>query len=147
MPTDLAGIDPAHAARVVRTQWAIGVKPLPGHLVMHPAKSTDDAAQEKEADRFASEFLMPREVLPAYLRRNPTTDDVLQVRSQLKVSAMALTHALRDSGRMSDWHHRQMCVDLSGKGYRSGEPGGMEAHEMSKVFPPRSSVEGGPQRG
>ena len=182
--------EPALAARVLRANWALGVKPLPnavqlvesrgvrvytlppiaeevdafscwhdgvpyiflsrrrspermrfdvahelGHLVMHVAKSGDEAAQEREADRFASEFLMPQEALPAQVRSNPTTAEVLDARSRLKVSAMALTRALHQAGRMSDWHYRQTCIDLSGRGYRSGEPGGMPTHEMSRVFP------------
>lgn len=106
-----------------------------GHLVMHVAKSGDEAAQEREADRFASEFLMPREALPSQVRNNPTTAEVLDARSRLKVSAMALTRALHQAGRMGDWHYRQTCIDLSGRGYRSGEPGGMPTHEMSRVFP------------
>lgn len=106
-----------------------------GHLVMHVAKARDDAAQEREADQFASEFLMPREALSTQVRSSPTTTEVLEARSRLKVSAMALTRALHQAGRMSDWHYRQMCIDLSGRGYRSGEPGGMSTHEMSRVFP------------
>ncbi|ALG87083.1 hypothetical protein ACH46_20475 [Gordonia phthalatica] len=106
-----------------------------GHLVMHENQALDDAAQEREADRFASEFLMPREALPTQIRSNPTTAEVLEARSRLKVSAMALTRALHQAGRVSDWHYRQLCIDLSGRGYRSGEPGGMPAHEMSRVFP------------
>lgn len=106
-----------------------------GHLVMHVAKSGDEAAQERQADLFASEFLMPTEALPAQVRDNPSTTEVLEARSRLKVSAMALTRALHRAGQMSDWHYRQMCIDLSGRGYRSGEPGGMPCHEMSRVFP------------
>ncbi|MGO3327657.1 ImmA/IrrE family metallo-endopeptidase [Gordonia sp. (in: high G+C Gram-positive bacteria)] len=182
--------DPALAARILRANWALGVKPLPnavqlveahgvrvftlppiaeqvdafscwhgdvpyiflsrrrspermrfdvahelGHLVMHRAKDRDDTAQEREADQFASEFLMPREALPVQVRRNPTTSEVLEARARLKVSAMALVRALHHAKRMSDWHYRQMCIDLSGRGYRSGEPGGMPSHEMSRVFP------------
>ncbi|GAA1084013.1 ImmA/IrrE family metallo-endopeptidase [Tsukamurella spumae] len=184
------GTDPALAARVVRSDWALGAKPLPnavhlvesrgvrvytlpsvaedvdafscwyrdvpyiflsrrkspermrfdvahelGHLVMHPATPGDEAEQEREADQFASEFLMPYDALSTQVRRNPSAGEVLEARSRLKVSAMALTRALHTTGRMSDWHYRQMCIDLAGRGYRSGEPGGMPTHEMSRVFP------------
>lgn len=106
-----------------------------GHLVMHATGSGDEATQERQADQFASEFLMPREALSTQIRRNPSTTEILDVRSRLKVSAMALTRAVHAAGRMSDWHYRQLNIDLSGRGYRSGEPGGMTAHEMSRVFP------------
>ena len=106
-----------------------------GHLVLHPAKPSDDAAQEKEADQFASELLMPWDMLPAQVRANPSAEEILDARSRIKVSAMALTRSLHDAGRMTDWHYRQLCIDLSSRGYRSGEPGGMPFHEMSRVFP------------
>lgn len=106
-----------------------------GHLVLHPAMSCDDAAQEREADSFASELLIPADAVPEYLRHNPSVSDVLQVRSQFKVSAMALCYAAHKAGRMSDWSYRQLCIELSGRGFRSTEPGGMPKHEMSRVFP------------
>ena len=106
-----------------------------GHLVMHATGSSDEATQERQADQFASEFLMPRDALSTQIRRNPSTTEVLDVRSRLNVSAMALTRAVHTAGRMSDWHYRQLNIDLSGRGYRSGEPGGMTSHEMSRVFP------------
>lgn len=194
VPRRLEG-DPVLAARVLRSNWSLGAKPLPnavqlaeshgvrvytlppiaeevdafscwhadvpyiflsrrrspermrfdvahelGHLVMHVAKARDDAAQEREADRFASEFVVPSDALLVQVRSNPSAAEVLEARARLKVSAMALTRALHAAGRMSDWHYRQMCIDLAGRGYRSGEPGGMSAHEMSRVFPQVLSV-------
>lgn len=106
-----------------------------GHLVMHATGSGDEATQERQADQFASEFLMPRDALSSQIRCNPSTTEILDARSKLKVSAMALTRAVHAAGRMSDWHYRQLNIDLSGRGYRSSEPGGMTAHEMSRVFP------------
>ncbi|MDP0399789.1 XRE family transcriptional regulator [Tsukamurella strandjordii] len=106
-----------------------------GHLVLHGTSACDNTELEREADRFASEFLMPRRSIPEYLRQNPSVREILQVRSQLKVSAMALTYAAHSAGRISDWQYRQLCIDLTNQGYRSGEPGGMPRHEMSRVFP------------
>lgn len=67
-----------------------------GHLVTHATGSGDEATQERQADQFASEFLMPRDALPSQIRRNPSTTEILDVRSRLKVSAMALTRAVHD---------------------------------------------------
>lgn len=106
-----------------------------GHLVLHPAMGCDDATQEREADAFASEFLMPADAIPEYLRSNPSVADLLQVRTQFKVSAMAIAYAAHKAGQLSDWSYRQVCIELSGKGFRSSEPGGMPVHEMSRVFP------------
>ena len=106
-----------------------------GHLVMHATGTGDEVAQERQADQFASEFLMPRDALSTQIRRNPSSAEILDIRMRLKVSAMALTRALHAAGRVSDWHYRQLNIERSGRGYRSGEPGGMPAHEMSRVFP------------
>lgn len=105
------------------------------HLVMHPAAACDNAAQEREANEFASEFLIPRDAIPEYLRTNPAVAELLEVRNQFKVSAMALAYAAHTAGRMTDWAYRNTCIELSGRGFRSGEPGGMPTHEMSRVFP------------
>lgn len=106
-----------------------------GHLVLHADESPDaTSAQEREADDFASEFLMPSETIIEYLRFNPTVQELLEFRSQLKVSAMALAFAVHKAGRMSDWAYRQTCIQLSQQGFRSGEPGGMSQYELSRVF-------------
>lgn len=115
-----------------------------GHLVLHPAAACDDAAQEREANEFASELLIPRDSVAEYLRTNPTVAELLETRDQFKVSAMAMAYATHGAGRMTDWSYRNACIELSGRGYRRGEPGGMPTHEMSRVFPqilgPRGTV-------
>jgi len=104
------------------------------HLVLHPAAAHDDAAQEREANEFASEFLIPRDAIPEYLRTNPPVKELLEVRDQFKVSAMALAYATHSAGRMTEWAYRNTCIELSGRGFRKREPDGMPAHEMSRVF-------------
>ncbi|MDO4887645.1 MAG: XRE family transcriptional regulator [Actinomycetaceae bacterium] len=113
-----------------------------GHLVMHRyhgAQAADGApsaaAEEREADAFASEFLVPREAIFEYLRPNPPVDDLLQAARAFVVSAMALAYAAHKAGRMSDWSYRTTCIELSRRGFRSGEPSGMPAHERSRVYP------------
>ncbi|MFW0797010.1 XRE family transcriptional regulator [Gordonia sp. CPCC 205515] len=107
-----------------------------GHLILHADESPDLVSeQEREADDFASEFLMPAATIVEYLPQNPSVHDLLEARSLLKVSAMALAFAAHKVGRMSDWAYRQTCIQLSQRGYRTGEPGGMSQHEISRVFP------------
>jgi Zn-dependent peptidase ImmA (M78 family)/transcriptional regulator with XRE-family HTH domain len=113
-----------------------------GHLVLHPAAACDDAAQEREANEFASEFLIPRDAIPEYLRTNPPVSELLEVRDLFKVSAMAVAYAAHGAGRMTDWAYRNTCIELSGRGFRRGEPGGMSAHEMSRVFPQIFGLQG-----
>lgn len=183
------GDDPPTAARLLRSMWGLGTKPLPnlvqlceskgirvytlppfadavdaysiwrddvpyiflarrktperirfdlahelGHLVLHYAEATETTAQEREADAFAAEFLMPSDGLTEYLRHNPSINEILTTRSRFKVSAMALAYAAHKSGRLTDWAYRQTCIELSQRGFRSSEPGGMSNYEMSRVF-------------
>ena len=107
-----------------------------GHLVLHSDEPpADTVAQEREADAFASEFLMPAASIVEYLPQNPSVHVLLEVRTQFKVSAMAIAFAAHKAGRMSEWTYRQTCIELSQRGFRSGEPDGMKFHEMSRIFP------------
>lgn len=106
-----------------------------GHLVLHDGELCETAAVEREADAFASEFLIPTASVVEYLSSAPSVADILTVRNQFKVSAMALALAAHKAGRISDWIYRQICIDLSTRGFRSSEPGGMTNYEMSRVFP------------
>lgn len=106
-----------------------------GHLVLHSNEPDGTAEQEREADAFASEFLMPEAGLDEYVRFNATVPELLEIREYFKVSAMALTVAAHRASRLSDWTFRQACIVLSQNGFRSSEPGGMANYEMSRVFP------------
>lgn len=39
-----------------------------------------------------------------------------------------------DLGLSTEWHYRQLCIELSRKGYRHDEPDGMKQREKSLVF-------------
>lgn len=106
-----------------------------GHLVLHSNEPGETTEQEREADAFASEFLMPEAALDEYVRFNATVPELLQIREYFKVSAMALAYAAHRASRLSDWTYRQACMTLSQNGFRSGEPGGMVNYEVSRVFP------------
>lgn len=106
-----------------------------GHLVMHRNSAEfSTAEQEKQADRFASSFLMPEELLAMHLPRNATFEQILDAKYALKVSAHALTVTLHKTGRMSDWAYRTTTQKISQLGYRRGEPQGMPSYEHSRVF-------------
>ncbi len=97
-----------------------------GHLVMHGEHSEVSGPRtEAEANAFAAAFLMPaRSVLAAGLR-NPTLTTVLAAKRVWDVSAMALVHRLHELDLVTDWQYRSLCVELSQRGYRSTEPGGI----------------------
>ncbi|WOH18076.1 ImmA/IrrE family metallo-endopeptidase [Paenarthrobacter sp. GOM3] len=107
-----------------------------GHLILHAgldASANSERNAEKEADQFASELLMPRFVLRSSVGREPSIGSLLGLKEHLGVSAMALAYAFHKAGIYTDWSYRQMCIELTRRGYRSGEPEGMR-QETSKVF-------------
>lgn len=181
---------PRVAARLLRTAWGLGTKPLPnlvqlceskgiyvlglpvlaesvdaystwrsdkpyiyiarrktpertrfdvahelGHLVLHSLDmSLDEQNIESQANEFASEFLVPEDSIVEHLPLNPSVDQVIEVKNHFKISAMALVYAARHAGRMTEWSYRQSCIELTQRGFRTGEPGGMREHETSRVF-------------
>jgi Zn-dependent peptidase ImmA (M78 family) len=105
-----------------------------GHLVLHgeterPSRPT----QEDEANLFAAAFLMPRSSVVAASLGRANAQRILTAKSHWKISAMALTHRLRELNLTTDWEYRQACVQLSRLGYRSKEPGGI-IRESSQVL-------------
>lgn len=81
---------------------------------------------EREADRFASTFLMPRADILANIPRSITVQDIIEAKFRWKVSAMALAYRLKTLGKISDWQYRSIIIDLAKKGYKKSEPIGIE---------------------
>jgi len=88
---------------------------------------------EREADSFASAFLMPEADVRANMRVNPPLEQILQKKKRWRVAAIALAYRLHELGLLSDWLYHTTCVNLSRMGYRSGEPDGIE-RESSKLL-------------
>ncbi|MEU9818190.1 helix-turn-helix domain-containing protein [Pseudonocardia alni] len=106
-----------------------------GHLVLHQgSERVHGRDAERQADRFAAAFLMPREDVLGQHMRNASVERILAGRRRWKVSAMALTHRLREIGLLTEWGYRSCCVELSKAGYRSSEPGSNLVAEASQVL-------------
>lgn len=97
-----------------------------GHLVMHAAHRIPHGPQsEKEAQEFASAFLMPRGAILCDRPFSPSLNGVLQMKKRWKVAAVALTYRLHDLDMMNDWQYRTIIKSLAQMGYRRSEPGGI----------------------
>ena len=103
------------------------------HLVMHQTPGTG-AAQEKQADEFASALLMPAldirrdlEAAPVDLAR------LLALKARWGVSMGALAKRAQQLGALSDWAYRNVMVEMSALGYRTTEPGAIEPESPSRV--------------
>ncbi len=89
-----------------------------GHLVLHHAL-TDDP--ESEADRFASEFLMPARDLKRELY-GMTLSKAAALKSYWKTSMSAIIRRAHDLELLSDRQYRYLYTELSKRGYRKCEP-------------------------
>lgn len=115
-----------------------------GHLLLHSKSDPDSTTdREDEANKFASEFLIPTDVIHANLRLHPSLDDILTLKSKLKVSAMAALLAVFNADKLSDSQFRQYLGILSSRGFRTSEPGSDLQYERSRIFDFVFSQEGG----
>ena len=109
-----------------------------GHLVLHKhAGPTPSRPAEREADSFASAFLMPRNDIRSRIPSQISTDALLTLKFRWRVSAMALAYRLHALELLTDWQYKSICIELGKRGFRSGEPGGIEREESAiwrKVF-------------
>lgn len=93
-----------------------------GHLVMHRYGGSPRGRQEElEANRFASAFLMPREDVLASAPRFPSFESLVIAKKRWNVSVAALNYRLHQIDAISEWHYRELCIDISKYG-RKREP-------------------------
>jgi Zn-dependent peptidase ImmA (M78 family)/DNA-binding XRE family transcriptional regulator len=105
-----------------------------GHLTMHRhAGSQPSRAAEREANQFASAFLMPENDVRARMPRFITVNTVIEARTRWRVSAMAMAYRLHTLSLLSDWQYKSACIELGRRGFRSDEPGGVE-RETSRIW-------------
>jgi len=106
-----------------------------GHLVMHQGRERAQGREaERQADRFAAAFLMPRADILAHNLRNASPDQLIEASHRWRVSAMALTHRLSELGLLTEWGYRSACVELAKRGYRRSEPGSKLVPESSQIL-------------
>lgn len=106
-----------------------------GHLVLHRNEdfNRDWRTAEREANQFASAFLMPRFSVFKHFTEPATTDRILRAKKRWRVAAMALAYRLHELEVLSEWTYRQTTLELGRLGYRSGEPRGI-ARETSQLL-------------
>ncbi|HEX2243205.1 MAG TPA: ImmA/IrrE family metallo-endopeptidase [Gammaproteobacteria bacterium] len=104
-----------------------------GHLVLHRHGGPYDRGTEKEADRFASSFLMPSADVLAITPRVRHLRQIVQAKRRWAVSVFALIYRLHALGIITDWHYRTFCIQATEYGYRDNEPNGI-AREQSLVW-------------
>lgn len=101
-----------------------------GHMVMH---AIPDAEQEKQANRFAAELLMPVKAIRPHLRGQVTLARLLELKTEWKVSTWALLRRAHSLGELSDWQYRTLAMEMSSMGWRTNEPHRFPAEEPAAV--------------
>lgn len=97
------------------------------HLVMHKHGDPKGIrSAEREANSFASAFLMPAKDVRSRVRRPVTIETVLAAKARWRVSAMAMAYRLNALRILSEWQYKSLCIELGKRGYRQAEPRGVE---------------------
>lgn len=95
------------------------------HLVLHRDIEIITKEHEAEAQAFGGAFLLPTPAVVATGIRNPRLDQILDLKQAWQVAAVLFVKRLHDVGLLGDWAYRNLMIELSQRGYRSGEPNGI----------------------
>ncbi|WP_406297450.1 ImmA/IrrE family metallo-endopeptidase [Embleya sp. NBC_00888] len=93
-----------------------------GHVVMH-TRPGDAKQQEREADLFASQFLMPADVIIDDLQQGVDLPKLLALKDRWGTSMAALIRRAYSLSIIKEWQYRNLMVEMSALGYRTREPG------------------------
>jgi Zn-dependent peptidase ImmA (M78 family)/transcriptional regulator with XRE-family HTH domain len=103
------------------------------HLVLHVHGAAAGRDVERDADSFASAFLISRGDLVSNLPRVSSLSQLVNAKERWGVSVTALARRAFDANLISDWHYRELCKQMSYRGYRTNEPQGRQ-REMSVLW-------------
>lgn len=101
-----------------------------GHLIMHRLPNPE---MEVQANRFASEFLMPTiDIMKDF--HSLSLEKFMALKRFWKTAMSALMHKARDVGRISDRGFRYYMINMSKRGWRTNEPVDIDARETPRLI-------------
>lgn len=102
------------------------------HSMLHGKVRGPDI--EREANAFASAFLMPRASIFGRTKGLLLTiDKLIQLKQTWGVSLAALAYRMNQLGMFSEWAYRNLCIQIAKNGYRTEEPNPIRP-EVSQVL-------------
>jgi Zn-dependent peptidase ImmA (M78 family)/transcriptional regulator with XRE-family HTH domain len=105
------------------------------HSMLHGRAHSPE--MEREAQAFASAFLMPRASVISHRPNVPTLPQLIKLKKTWGVSLAALAFRMNQLALFTEWTYRNLCIQIAKSGYRTKEPEPMP-HEVSltlaKVF-------------
>ena len=93
-----------------------------GHTIMHFKKDRDPTEAEKEANQFASAFLMPRQDFRRDVRGWLSISDLASLKRKWRVSMQAIAYRANQIGAIDDRRFKSLFVQMSRNGWRKSEP-------------------------
>jgi Zn-dependent peptidase ImmA (M78 family)/transcriptional regulator with XRE-family HTH domain len=108
-----------------------------GHLVLHRHAQPQGPDLEREANAFASAFLMPKASVLARAPKAPTLPNLIRHKKNWLVSVAALNYRLHALKLTTDWTYRTLCIQIAQAGYRESEPESVNPEKsvvLEKVF-------------
>lgn len=105
-----------------------------GHLLLHPDARPGDAAVEREAHRFAAEFLIPAVSIEAELPVRLDWPAYAALKLRWGTSIAMLIRRARDVGLISDASYRRAMVEIGRRGWRSDEPVSLGVPEAPELL-------------
>jgi len=103
-----------------------------GHLVLHRHGKAQGREAEREANKFASFFLIPSIDLMARVPFVTSLQQLVKAKKRWGVSVSALAYRLHKTDVITDWQYRTFCIQINKK-YKNTEPDGL-LRESSVVW-------------
>ncbi len=100
-----------------------------GHLVLHKHGGPHQGrAAEKEANEFASSFLIPEADVISRVPYAASIEQLIKAKKRWGVSLAALSYRIHKLGLLSDWHYRMICININ-KRFGITEPNAINREE------------------
>ena len=105
-----------------------------GHLLLHEDASPGDPSVEREANRFAAEFLVPAHSISPMLPRRVDWRAFAGLKIEWRVSIQMLLFRARELKAISDAAYRRAMMEMSKRDWRKNEPASIGDPEQPELL-------------
>jgi Zn-dependent peptidase ImmA (M78 family)/DNA-binding XRE family transcriptional regulator len=105
-----------------------------GHLTMHTVVTSRVAEMERDADKFAAEFLLPEKAMRYEIHSPVTLTSIAKLKLRWGVSMQALIRRAVDLDIITERKYRYLFEQLSQRGWRTKEPSNLDYHAEKPIL-------------